>query len=41
MANRSSIKANEEELKAYFADLAAQNLSLRAHGPQSDIASLV
>jgi hypothetical protein len=26
MANRSSIKANEEELKAYFADLAAQNL---------------
>ena len=24
MANRSSIKANEEELKAYFADLAAQ-----------------
>jgi gentisate 1,2-dioxygenase len=26
MANRSSIKANEEELKAHFADLAAQNL---------------
>ena len=26
MANRSSIKANEEELKAYFADQAAQNL---------------
>ena len=26
MANRSSIKANEEELKANFADLAAQNL---------------
>ena len=26
MAKRSSIKASEEELKAYFADLAAQNL---------------
>jgi len=26
MANRSSIKANKEELRAYYADLAAQNL---------------
>lgn len=26
MAKRSSIKGSEEELKAYFADLAAKNL---------------